>query len=246
MALVLVIGGTLGWYVRDVQLQRAAVAVVERAHGRVGYDWEYSDDEPDAHGASWAPDWLRRRVGVDYFGSVVAVGIREKGTDTDLAWIGKLPGIRQLSIRHAPVTEAGLAHLEGIAGLRALYLCDEPITDAGLAHFSLAKLRWLYLDGTLITDLSLPRLEGSTELEWLSLNGTRITDRGLVHLKGLPSLTGLSLQDCSVSDAGIASLRGCNRLEKLWLGGSKVSPQGARQLMGALPKLNVSMTSPGG
>jgi hypothetical protein len=241
MALVLVIGGTFGWYVRDVQLQRAAVAVVERAHGRVGYDWEYTGDEPEPHGASWAPDWLRKRVGVDYFGSVVAVGISENGTDADLVWIGKLRGIRQLSIRHARVTEAGLAHLKGIAGLRALFLCDEPVTDAGLAHFELSNVRWLYLDGTLITDASLPRLERSIELEWLSLNGTRITDQGLVHLKGLPSLTGLSLQNCSVSDAGIASLRGCNRLEKLWLGGSKVSREGARELALASPRLNISM-----
>jgi hypothetical protein len=239
MLLVLVMGGSLGWYIRDVRLQRAAVAAVERARGRVAYEWQYKGDEPDARGEPWAPDWLRKKVGVDYLGSVVAAGIRDDGTDAELAWIGKLSRLQRLTIRGARVTGAGFAHLEGISGLRALYLHDMPISDAALAHLNLTRVRWLSLEGTNIGDTSLARLKQSAELEFLSLKGTKVTDAGLVHLERLMGLTGLSLEYTMVSDAGLAHLRGLTRLEKLWLRGSKVSAQGTQELRRVLPKLTI-------
>ena len=42
VVLVLVIGGWLGWIVRSARIQREAVAAIEKAGGRVKYDWEWS------------------------------------------------------------------------------------------------------------------------------------------------------------------------------------------------------------
>ena len=48
--LVLVIGGGLGWVVRSAQLQREAVAAIQRAGGRVKYDWEWKSRSPIHNG----------------------------------------------------------------------------------------------------------------------------------------------------------------------------------------------------
>src|SRR4051794_33131442 len=97
MALVLVLGGGLGWHIRAVRLQEAAVAAVTRAHGHIGYEWEYKDDQPIYGGKPWAPDWLVKYVGVDHVGSVTSVGIYQQGTDADLAQIGNLKRLRELN-----------------------------------------------------------------------------------------------------------------------------------------------------
>jgi hypothetical protein len=127
MALVLVVGGWLGWYIRGVRLQAAAVAAVTRAHGHIGYAWEYKDDQPIYGGKPWAPDWLVRRVGVDSVGSVVSVGIYQEGTDADLAHIGNLKRLRILNVIEARMTDEGLSSLRGITGLRSLSLNQMPI-----------------------------------------------------------------------------------------------------------------------
>src|SRR5690349_5325890 len=44
MFLVLVLGGGLGWVVHRAHVQRDAVAAVMKAHGHIGYEWEYKDD----------------------------------------------------------------------------------------------------------------------------------------------------------------------------------------------------------
>ena len=49
--------------------------------------------------------------------------------------------------------------------------------------------------------------QGLAKLQFLVLRGTQVTDAGLEHLKGLTSLTGLSLTGTQVSDAGLAELK---------------------------------------
>jgi hypothetical protein len=234
MVLVLLVGGGLGWYIREVRLQIAAVAAVEKARGHVGYAWEYKDDQPAYGGKPRAPAWLIGRLGVDYFEPVVSVGIYQEGTDADLATIGNLRRLAQLNVIGAKMTDEGLASLRGVTGFRSLSLSSVPITDAGLRHLALKRLRWLILQNTRITDASLPLLAGLPELEYLDIQGTRITDAGLAHLRDLPSLTELSLENASVTDAGLVHLRGLPKLKKLWLGGSKVTPAGVEELKRAL------------
>jgi hypothetical protein len=236
MALVLTVGGSLGWYIRGVRLQAAAVAAVNRAHGHVGYEWEFKDDQPDPRGKPWAPDWLVKRVGLDCVGSVVSVGLYQEGTDADLVAIGNLGRLRSLNIIKARMTDAGLANLSGTSGLRSLSLSGMPITDAGLGHLTLTRLRWLILQEVLITDASLRRLDGLTGLEYLGLSGTGVTDAGLVQLRGLTGLTGLALENTRVTDAGLAHLKGLTKLKDLWLGGSLVRPEGVRDLRRSLPQ----------
>jgi hypothetical protein len=71
MALVLIVGGGLGWVIHRAHVQRDAVAAIERVGGYVGYSWQRSK-------GNWVyprrkppgPDWVRRTLGPDFLDTV--------------------------------------------------------------------------------------------------------------------------------------------------------------------------------
>jgi hypothetical protein len=65
LVLVLLIGGGLGW-LRSVRDQRDAVAAIQKARGRVSYDWQWNDGGSTPNGEPLWPRWLVNRVGVDF------------------------------------------------------------------------------------------------------------------------------------------------------------------------------------
>jgi hypothetical protein len=138
--LVLVIGCGFGWIVRMARIQRDAVAAIENTGGHAWYDWEETNRESDAHAPPWWPAWLVERVGVDYFGHVVAVGVGStKGSDADLAQVGRLGRLEQLSLNGTSVTDSGMTHLKGLTGLKLLELETIKITDAGVRELHQAR-----------------------------------------------------------------------------------------------------------
>jgi hypothetical protein len=185
LALVLVIGGALGWIVRSARCQRDAVAAITSAGGQVWYEWEYQNGRfytREFH-CPW-PKWLVDLVGVDYAGNVIRVDLTKRGSDEVLARVGNLGRLEELA------------------------LGDSPVTDSGLAHLSrLTKLKWLYLPGTRISDSGLAHRKGLTRLKHLSLMETAVTDAGLAHLHGLSALEGLQAGDGQFTDAGVRELR---------------------------------------
>jgi Leucine Rich repeat len=190
--LVLLVGGWLGWYVRSVRIQREAVAAIEKAEGRVWYNWQYKEGISSWHwvGDPWAPGWLVDRLGVDYFGRVVAID--QSGwithsrsfTDKDMVPVGHLTGLVELRLWSSSVTDAGLAELNRLARVERLKLYGSKVTDAGLI-----------------------RLRGFSRLKELCLTGSKITDAGLVHLTGMTNLTELDLMSTQVTDAGVKALQ---------------------------------------
>src|SRR5262245_44099219 len=71
MIFVLVIGGGLGWVVHRARVQRNAVTAIERAGGRVYYDWQSSPSgRSNPKARHWIPQWFVDYLGRDYFGSV--------------------------------------------------------------------------------------------------------------------------------------------------------------------------------
>jgi hypothetical protein len=121
-------------------------------------------------------------MGIDYFGSVVAVQINE----------------RQVAFR--------LAQSDGI--LRERYQRNGLlVSDATLAKLGdLKRLEFLTLDGTLTDDSGLGHLKDLRRLKHLSLVDTSVTDAGLVHLKAMADLRALILARTDVTDAGIRDL----------------------------------------
>ena len=146
IVLVLLIGAELGWIVRQArqaQVQRNAVAAIQKAGGSVYYDWEWSNGNVIPEGKPWAPQFLVDFIGVDYFGNISSATI-DGEIDAVVPAIEPLIRLQRLVFIGSPISDAGLAHLKGLNNLSTLYLDDGQVTDAGLEHLKgLTKLRTL-------------------------------------------------------------------------------------------------------
>jgi internalin A len=176
---MLVIGGGLGWIIRQAHIQRDALAAVVKAGGGVTYDWEWNNGMFVPGGKPWAPQWLVGLIGVDYFAHVTYVWLKRPLTDGAIVEVGHLTQLERLQLVGHFVNDGELAHLKGLTKLSDLYLTNNPVSDAGLAH-----------------------LKGLTELKGLQLSGTQVTDAGLANLNGLRNLSVLTVVNTNVSDAG--------------------------------------------
>ncbi len=165
MIVILAIGCALGWALSAARVQRTAVATIQRAGGRVWYDWECQNGRPIPNARPWWPKLLVNLVGPDQLSNVVRVELTRGASDTELIQIGRLNRLEVLFLSGFSVTDAGLAHLQSLNRLKALRLGAGKVGDAGLAHLS-----------------------GSQNLQELSLSIGPVTELGLVHLKGLPRL----------------------------------------------------------
>jgi hypothetical protein len=116
--LVFVIALWLGWIVHKARQQREAVAALQKFGGFVHYDWEFIDGPVKVPRGNliwkpswgtltpgrqpWAPDWLRRALGDEYFQSIVHVSLYvdiKKGL-ADASWVNIGPAddaLRKLS-----------------------------------------------------------------------------------------------------------------------------------------------------
>jgi hypothetical protein len=90
LVLIVVIGGWLGWIAHSARVQREAVAAIEKAGGWSAYDWEWRDGSRIPNGKPWGPKWLVDFIGVDHFGSVVAVGLPQVASDAVMVHVGHL------------------------------------------------------------------------------------------------------------------------------------------------------------
>jgi hypothetical protein len=185
LALVLVIGGWIGWIVRSGSIQHDAVAAIRRAGGQVWYEWEYRDGRyfMGEFTCPW-PKWLVDLVGIDSLGNVIEVDLTRRGSDVDLAHVGNLGRLEGLVLIDSSVTDSGLAHLRRSTTLKSLFLAGTRTSDSGLAH-----------------------LKGLTRLEALSLMDTAVTDAGLAHLNGLSALKQINASDGQFTDSGVRELR---------------------------------------
>ena len=207
IAVVLLVGCWLGWFVRST-IQHEAVAAIDAAGGKVWYQWEWKDGKVIPRGRPWMPAWLVDRAGVDYFGSVVAAEIYSPAADVTMLHVGRLDRLVHLKVNQHSLTDHGLVHVEGLANLADLELARTQITDAGLVHLKgLTGLSRLNLRNAQVTDSGLVNLEGLTKLSKLGLAETRVTDAGLVHLKGLANLRSLNLESTQVTDLGLIQIK---------------------------------------
>ena len=160
--LVLVIGGWLGWIVRNARIQREAVAAIEKAGGTVAYNWEWNNGNRIPRGKPWAPRWLVNLIGVDYFGHVTYVTLISASmeAETTMSHIGRLARLQHLNLARSPIRDARLANLEGLRYLSYLNTAGTRVTDAGLAHRkAMTKLSDLILTLTHVTNAGVNELQ---------------------------------------------------------------------------------------
>jgi Leucine-rich repeat (LRR) protein len=181
-------------------------------------------------------------------------------TDAHLATIGKLQGLRSLTIRSAgmgTVTDAGMEHLKklsklqrfrmeqcqqvtlagvgaltGLSELEELELVEHDHIDDGVfQHIEmLPRLRKLSLAETAIQGNGLRKLAGLNRLQELNLYRTRVSDKEAAHIAKLPQLVQLNLGDTNISDVGLAQIEGLTRITHLNISGTKITDTGLAYL----------------
>jgi hypothetical protein len=244
---VLVFGVGLGWIVRNARIQRKAVVAIEKAGGRVGYNWEWQNDHWNLSGKPWAPRWLVNTLGADYFGHVVVVLIStRKPSAEELAHVGNLRQLEVLLFYDSNLADNDLAHLNKLANLRNLQLSWSgsrrglKISDSGIERLKgLTNLEELGLAGTQISDAGLRNVEGMTKLKGLSLEETPITDNGLAHLKDLTELNYLDVSGTQVTDKGLVHLKGLTKVKLSYVRRTSVTDAGVKELQRSLPNIKM-------
>jgi hypothetical protein len=135
-------GIVFAWYGREASKARRQRDVMEalRAKGfTVDYKYEFIDplfDTQPANTETPVPDWVVKRLGVDFFSDVTSVDENSSGDfdDSDAELLKGLPGLKALDLYHTQITDAGVAHLKNLCNLRILIVAETRVTDAGLAH----------------------------------------------------------------------------------------------------------------
>jgi Leucine-rich repeat (LRR) protein len=178
------------------------------------------------------PNWVVDKGGVflrDNSGKITGVDLRSSwATDTDLAELAGMTGLKQLDLSLSRVSDHGLRSLRtapGIVDLNLYYA--EQITDEGMSAVKEWKqLKRLNLRGTKITDNTLEILTTVPSLESLDIGFAEITDVGLDHLALLQNLRELTIGGNKLTDDGVQLLRQLPQLTYLDLSGSQRTDSG--------------------
>ena len=250
MALVLLLGGGLGYLVNAARIQREAVAAVRRTGGYASYGWRdlhaydiYPSGEMNYH-SPWMDDYLGPQVrdralawlGPDYFGSVSGVTLGENDshvreqnpTAADMAQVARL---QRIVICWACSPRLGKAEVKYLANLTDLteivYRGTAADSGAPLADLSrLTKLRSLDLNVPTLVDADLVALRNLPNLEHLGISGPLLTDAGMRHLRGLVGLKELRISNTPITAAGLDQLRTLRNLRTISLFCTQVTDLG--------------------
>jgi hypothetical protein len=230
MALVLMIGGGLGWVIHRAQVQREAVATIRRGGGGIAYSWQLSN-------GAWVfpipkspwPEWLRRILGSDFFDTVTYVSLHGAECDDEAMRAAcRLPWLEELTVVDTSVTDAGAEDLRQLRNLRSLDLRLNRITIRPLRHIGeMSELRELTLSMKLspvpMRDEDMAYLKRLTKLKSLTLLSTHLTDTWLVYIEGLSNLTSLQIYDMAITAGGFDHLKGLSNLKAvLTLQGTRI------------------------
>ena len=158
-------------------------------------------------------------------------------TDNAMQEIGRLGDLRRLDIAENEIGDEGLTQLGKLTQLEELNLANTQVTDSGIASVArITSLRSINLTRTQITDEALSLLGQMEDLESLRLGATQITDVGLTKLSGLTKLRELQLGGTSVTSNGTAAITGLTTLEVLGLAMTQIDDAGIASI-GQLPHL---------
>jgi hypothetical protein len=266
----------LGVQVNRATNQRRAVSMVKERGGTVRYAHQsrtqpvrltdfYSSSTFDPDAPPPGPDWLRQRLGEEYFQDVLYVSLADRVAsegDADANLIAALPKLEYLDMGFCDLTDEALRELGRIRTLRILRVDrNNDLSDDGLRHLAQCKsLESLNLNG--IDGIRGPGLEHLSSLnslkeldlqyvpldcDWLKglavlpleklmLSKTPLEDAHLAHVGQITSLVILGIDRTKVTAAGFAHLTRLKSLQQLYVN-ETVALEGIEHLR-ELPSLN--------
>lgn len=119
--------------------------------------------------------------------------------------------------------DAGVALIRGLAKLEWLSLYDTRVSNSGLRRLAGLPLRLLNVGHTQVSDDGLDTIVSLTSLDTLVLAGTRVSNAELHRLTALERLSVLSLSDTAVSADGLSGIAGMPNLRELHLNNVRMS-----------------------
>ncbi|WP_435006063.1 hypothetical protein P12x_003734 [Tundrisphaera lichenicola] len=198
MALVLIVGGGLGWTMHRARLQREAVHAIMREHGYVRYNWEGLNflAKPTPPGDSLGIRWV---LGPHYFDTPICVSLFQKAADDRMmAHIGRLRGLRVLSLSvegPTPPSAEGMAEIRRLSHLEQFNVGKGGDAKGFLPHLgALSKLRSLGWYSSAATEADLGIIANLDRLSNLTIDGAALTEGGLMRLTELQALERLSIE----------------------------------------------------
>lgn len=149
---------------------------------------------------------------------------------------GKLPNLRGLVLDFTPVTPDGMRHLAKFANLERFSFQGMAFNDSIAYPLStLSKLKQLTGD-IQFTDRGVKELGSLRNLEVLHLEGSAVTDASMPVLKEMPALKELWLEHTGVTDEGFALLVGSPSIERVQLTNNRMTTR-CVETLGQLPRL---------
>lgn len=252
----------LGFPYTRAKRQERAVAAIEKAGGRVTYDWQLAThglvaQQPQPPG----PAWLRKLIGPHYFDTVVGVDISHtlvhgspEKFEPFRAPLQQLPRLKRLQVFWQQLDDADYAAIGLLRGLKELTLVKMELSEAGARQIArLTNLRDLSLHDDIVPAAALVEIKGLTKLESMSVycrhedraaNGASIwnlekyaiRDDALASLPTLTSLKSLSLTFTQISDDGMAIVGRMPQLEGFFISSPRITNASMDHLT-KLPKL---------
>lgn len=125
------------------------------------------------------------------------------------ALVAAAPGLKELDLFGAQMTDKGCAYLRRLQQVERLELCGGLLSNVGVAHLAcLRSLRSLNVaHNCKLDDGAVPFLNLMTGLVELNLSDSSLGAEGLLHLTGMESLQVLTLNGVPVKPHVLARLR---------------------------------------
>jgi hypothetical protein len=153
-----------------------------------------------------------------------------------LAQIGRIKAVEQLSFAQTPITDEQLRAIAQMKQLVSITLQATSVRGSGLAHLAgMERLNYLSLCGSPVDDEGMAHLPRLAQLMVLDLSETQITDGAMTSLARLPALHNLWLRDTAVTDAALPPLKKLPQLGYVHVDQTAVTKTAAAQFSGGDP-----------
>jgi hypothetical protein len=119
--------------------------------------------------------------------------------DAGIAHLAKAGKLENVVLSKTQITDAAIAHFSQCPNLNTVDLADTAVTDAGVVQLAACALSNLDLSGTGVTGKGFGTLTGKDLT--LNLDGTHVSDDTLPELFQISGLGTLSLQDTKITGA---------------------------------------------